>query len=72
MNYHLNQATQERVNSKDDGGGKGSATWLVTDIMKMKQRFGMGCDSRPKRVHLKKCKTQNKRISYHIQYRTIV
>ena len=44
--YELEQSAWKRVKSKDSSVGEKGAAWLVTNIMKTKQRFGMGVASR--------------------------
>ena len=43
--YELEQSAWKRVKSKDAGVGEKTAAWFVTNIMKSKQRFGMGVSS---------------------------
>lgn len=43
--YQLEQAAWKRVKSKDAGRDEKIAAWLVTSLMKGKQRLGMGCKS---------------------------
>ncbi|KAJ8981995.1 hypothetical protein NQ317_013649 [Molorchus minor] len=66
--YQLEQTAWERVKSKDAGIGEKAAAWLVTNIMKGKQKLGMGCRNRPKSktTVLKKKKKQSriKRIAF--------
>lgn len=40
--YELEQSAWKRVKSNDSSAGEKSAAWLVTNMMKAKQRFGMG------------------------------
>ena len=44
--YELKQSAWKRVKLKDSSVGENGASWLVTNIMKTKQRFGMGVASR--------------------------
>lgn len=43
--YELEQRAWERVKSKDAGLREKADAWLVTNIMKAKRHFGMGCKS---------------------------
>jgi hypothetical protein len=51
--HELEQSAWRRVKSKDSSSGEKAAAWLITNIMKAKQRFGMGVSSRSsgKRSH---------------------
>lgn len=52
--YQLEQAAWKRVKSKDASFKEKFAAWLVTTIMKGKQRLGMGCKSTPARTRKRK------------------
>ena len=43
--YELEQSAWKRAKSKEASVGEKGAAWLVTNIMKAKQRFGMGVSS---------------------------
>lgn len=52
--YQLEQSAWKRLKSKDASIGEKAAAWLVTTIMKGKQRFGMGCQINVKSSNKKK------------------
>lgn len=41
--YELEQRAWNRVKSRDASTGEKAAAWLVTNIMKVKRKLGMGC-----------------------------
>jgi hypothetical protein len=57
--YELEQSAWKQVKSKDSSVGEKGAAWLVTNIMKTKQRFGMGVASRVSKS--KKCGVKKNR-----------
>ena len=59
--YQLEQAAWNRVKSKDASFKEKAAAWLVTTIMKGKQRLGMGC--RLPTSHNTKNKKKNESIN---------
>ena len=73
--YELEQSAWKRVKSKEASAGEKAAAWLVTNIMKSKQRFGMGvsssapkrktCDKRKRRAKGAKRKGAGKRMRQH-------
>lgn len=58
--YQLEQGAWKRVKSKDAGRGEKFAAWLVTSLMKGKQRLGMGCKSTISRNPVGKIKKTKK------------
>lgn len=58
--YELEQRAWERVKSKDASFGEKAAAWLVTNIMKGKQRFGMGCQTNSGRKTKKQPKNKKR------------
>ena len=59
--YQLEQAAWKRVKSKDASFKEKAAAWLVTTIMKGKQRIGMGCTSTTNRKNIIKKKSKHKK-----------
>ncbi|XP_074033321.1 uncharacterized protein isoform X2 [Leptinotarsa decemlineata] len=57
----LAESAWNRVKAKDATIGEKGAAWLVTNIMKGKRRFGMGCDSSSKQSHIPKKKRSIKK-----------
>lgn len=62
--YELEQRAWERVKSKDASVGEKAAALLVTNIMKGKQRFGLGCRSTENRMKKKRAEKTNKRVAF--------
>lgn len=59
--YELEQSAWKRVQSKDTSVGEKAAAWLVTNIMKGKQRFGMGVTIQSSRKQSSKSKRNRRR-----------
>lgn len=52
----------QRVRSKDAGFGEKAAAWTVTNLMKAKTKFGMGCGSTKRNNKKKTRKTKKQRL----------
>ncbi|KAJ8913482.1 hypothetical protein NQ315_002662 [Exocentrus adspersus] len=64
--YSLELGAWDIVKSKDASVGEKASAWLVTNIMKLKRKLGMGCGQRPRaptRRHKKKS-TPRQRAKY--------
>ncbi len=61
--YELEQRAWERVKSGTASASEKAAAWLVTNIMKTKQRFGMGVSSQTAKLRRKKG-LKNKKIAF--------
>jgi hypothetical protein len=69
--YELEQKAWNRVKSKDANFGEKAAAWLVTNIMKVKRRFGMGCKStlsKRKNKRSKRKKTERRKKSRKVAF----
>lgn len=61
--YELEQSAWKRVKSNDASASEKGAAWLVTNIMKGKQRFGMGVSSGKKSGKTRRRRRVNRRRS---------
>lgn len=59
--YDLEQSAWKRVQSKDASASEKGAAWLVTNIMKAKQRFGMGVSSGKRSSKKTPCRRRRRR-----------
>lgn len=65
--HELELRAWQRVKSKDANFKEKSAAWLVTNIMKAKQRLGMGCKSKTisrRKINKKKKNIKKKKVTF--------
>lgn len=68
--YELEQRAWERVKSKDASLREKADAWLVTNIMKAKRHFGMGCKSEISKRDKKKKKIKKDKKNKMVSFRS--
>ncbi|KAJ8949435.1 hypothetical protein NQ318_007536 [Aromia moschata] len=64
--YVLEQRAWKRVKSKDASLGEKTNAWLVTNVMKLKRKLGMGVRShRRRRRRSRRSRHQRKKVGFH-------